>query len=51
MAGVFGGGRDRSWLDGAIEADDGVEVDDSTALVFRDLGIGDPDMGGERLCR
>src|SRR5262249_2502893 len=33
----------------SVEADDGVEVDNAAALVFGDLGVGDPDLGGEVL--
>ena len=43
------GGRGRGRPGGAIEPDDGVEVDDAAPLVFGDLGVGDPDLGGERL--
>jgi hypothetical protein len=42
-----GGGRPG----GAVEADDGVEVDHAAALVFGDLGEGDPQLGGEGLVR
>src|SRR5204863_2286093 len=41
------GGRGRSWSGGAVEPDDGVEVDDAAALVFGDLGVGDSELGGE----
>ena len=34
---------------GAVEADDGVEVDDAATLVFGDLGVGDPELHGEGL--
>ena len=44
------GGRGRGRPGEAVEPDDGVEVDDATPLVFGDLGVGDPDLGGERLC-
>jgi hypothetical protein len=43
------GGRGRGRPGGAVEPDDGVEVDDAAALVFGDLGVGDPDLGGEGL--
>jgi hypothetical protein len=33
----------------AVEADDGVEVDDAAGLVFRDLDVPDCDLGAERL--
>jgi hypothetical protein len=36
------GGRCSGWSGGAVEADDGVEVDDPAPLVFGDLGIRDP---------
>jgi hypothetical protein len=34
---------------GAVEPDDGVEVDHAAALVFGDLGERDPDLGSQRL--
>jgi hypothetical protein len=43
------GGRGVGWPGGAVEADDGVEVDDAAALVFGDLGVGDPELRGEGL--
>ncbi len=43
------GGRGRGRPGRAVEADDGVEVDDAAALVFGDLGVGDPDLRGKRL--
>ena len=43
------GGRGGSRSGGAVEADDGVEVDDPAALVFGDLGVGEPSLSGERL--
>ena len=43
------GGRGRGRPGGAVEPDDGVEVDDAAPLVFGDLGVGDPELGGERL--
>src|SRR5271170_7743905 len=43
------GGRCSGWSGGAVEADDGVEVDDPAPLVFSDLGIRDPYLRGKRL--
>ena len=43
------GGRGVGRPGGAVEPDDGVEVDDAAALVFGDLGVGDPDLRGEGL--
>jgi hypothetical protein len=43
------GGRGRGRSGGAVEADDGVEVDNPATLVFGDLGVGDPELGGECL--
>ena len=43
------GGRGGGRSGGAVEADDRVEVDDPAALVFGDLGVGEPGLGGERL--
>jgi hypothetical protein len=43
------GGRGVGWPGGAVEPDDGVEVDDAAALVFGDLGVGDPQLCGEGL--
>jgi hypothetical protein len=43
------GGRGVGWPGGAVEADDGVEVDDAATLVFGDLGVGDPELRGEGL--
>ena len=43
------GGRGGGGPGRAVEADDGVEVDHAAALVFGDLGEGDPDLRGERL--
>ena len=42
------GGWGRGWPGGAVEADDRVEVDDPSALVFGDLGVGQPHLSGER---
>ena len=39
------GGRGGGWPVGAVEADDRVEVDDPAALVFGDLGVGEPEPG------
>src|SRR5262249_32469844 len=38
------GGRGGGRPGGSVEPDDGVEVDDAAALVFGDLGVGDPDL-------
>jgi hypothetical protein len=43
------GGRGVGWPGRAVEPDDGVEVDDAAALVFGDLGVGDPELRGEGL--
>ena len=43
------GGWGGCWSCRAVEADDGVEMDDPAPLVFGDLGIGDPYLPGERL--
>ena len=43
------GRRGGRWPGGAVEADDGVEVDDAAPLVLGDLGVGEPSLGGERL--
>jgi len=40
-------GRDRPG--GTVEPDDGVKVNDAAALVFGDLGIGDPDLSVQGL--
>ena len=45
------GGRCGVRTGGAVEADDGVEVDHAAALVFGDLGEGDPQLRGEGLVR
>src|SRR5262249_41436233 len=42
------GGRSSSGPGGAVEPDDGVEVDDAAPLVFSDLGEGDAELGGKR---
>ena len=42
-------GRGVGWPGGAVEADDGVEVNHAAALVFGNLGVGDPHLGGEGL--
>jgi len=43
------GGWGVGWPGGAVEADDGVEVDYAASLVFGDLGVRNPDLGGEGL--
>jgi len=43
------GGRRGRRPGGAVEADDGVEVDDAAPLVLGDLGVGETSLGGERL--
>jgi hypothetical protein len=43
------GGRGVGWAGGTVEADDGVEVDHAAALVFGDLGVGDPELRAEGL--
>lgn len=46
----FGGGPGRGWgvaAVGAVEADDGVEVDGAALLVFGDLGEGDAGVVAE----
>jgi hypothetical protein len=45
------GGRGRAWPGGAVEADDGVEVDHAAALVLSDLGKRNPQLRGEGLVR
>jgi hypothetical protein len=47
MVAQAGGGV--GWPGGAVEADDGVEVDDATTLVFGHLGVRDPELRGEGL--
>src|ERR1019366_3537786 len=42
------GGRGGRRPGGAVEPDDGVEVDHAAALVFGDLGVGDAQLRGER---
>jgi hypothetical protein len=41
--------RNRGWSGRAVEADDGVEVDDAASLVLSNFGVGDPELGGELL--
>jgi hypothetical protein len=43
------GGRNRGRPGGAVEPDNGMEVDDATTLVFGDLGVGDPELRREGL--
>ena len=43
------GRRSGRWPGGAVEADDGVKVDNAAPLVFGDLGVGETCLGGERL--
>jgi hypothetical protein len=45
------GGRGGVRTGGAVEADDGVEVDHAAALVFGDLGKTDPQLRGQVLVR
>jgi hypothetical protein len=42
-------GRGSARPGGAVEPDDGVEVDDAAPLVLDILGVGDPDLGGQSL--
>jgi hypothetical protein len=44
-----GGRAGVGWPGEAVEADDGVEVDDAATLVFGDLGVGDPELYGQGL--
>jgi len=45
------GGRGGGWSGGAVETDDGVEVDDSATLVLGNLRVGDANLRGKGFVR